>query len=81
MNAQEAAARQATIDRAVRLLDTAHPHDLAVWLAKTNLHDHVKADPAQLRRDLAAADPDNWAGYFGTWKAAQQLLQAAGLPH
>lgn len=81
MDAVAAAARQATIDRAVALLDTADPGDLTVWLASTTLHAHLKADPAELRRLLTTFDPDSVGERFGAWKGAQKLLQAAGLPY
>ena len=71
--------RLGTIKRAIDLIDTADPGDLASYLAQTGLHDHIKADPATLRRHLAAVDGTGRT--FGPWKAAQQLLQAAGLPY
>ena len=71
--------RHDTIRRAIALIDTADPADLSRYLADTSLHDHIKADPATLRKHLATAD--GTAQVFGAWKAAQQLLQAAGLPY
>ena len=82
MDAKTAATQRDTIDRAIALIDTADPADLAGYLAQTSLHDHIKADPATLRQHLAAATPDADIGRrFGAWKAAQQILQAAGLPY
>lgn len=71
--------RYDTINRAIALIDDADPADLARYLADTRLHDHIKADPATLRRHLA--DANGTAQVFSAWKAAQQLLQAAGLPY
>ena len=76
-----AAPRQATIDRAIALIDTATPSDLTGYLAQTRIHDHLKSDPATFRDHLAAATPDDTPRHFGAWKAAQQILQAAGLPY
>jgi len=74
--------RQDIINRAITLIDNANPHALARYLADTSLHDHIKADPGTLRQHLAdATAPDASVGArFSAWKAAQQLLQAAGLP-
>lgn len=74
------AGRRATIDRAVNLLDTASPADLAAWLAKTTIHAHLKADPGALRDVLAGNRDTNGGPLFGAWKGAQQLLAAAGQP-
>ena len=80
------APRQASIDRAVALIDAnltdnvASPQ-LTAWLAQTDIHDHLKADPTALRDSLAAAAPDDTMRHFGAWKAAQQLLHTAGLPY
>ena len=71
--------RRDTIRRAIALIDTASPADLGDYLADTSLHDHIKASPATLRKHLA--DADGTAQVFGAWKAAQQLLKAAGLPY
>lgn len=82
MTTDALAARTDTIRRAIALIDTADPSDLAGYLAQTSMHDHIKADPATLRQHLTDATPDASAGHrFGAWKAAQQLLQAAGLPY
>lgn len=84
------AARQDTINRAIDHLRTTDVAALAAQLATTTLHDHLKADPAALADSLAQTDPNgfapssdinDWARSFGTWKAAQQVLQAAGLPY
>jgi len=71
--------RHDTIRRAIDLIDTAKPADLAGYLARTHIHDHLKADPDTLRTNLATAS--GTAQVFGAWKASQQLLQAAGLPY
>jgi hypothetical protein len=71
--------RHDTIRRAIDLIDTTGPADLGRYLADTSLHDHIKADPATLRKHLA--DASGTAQTFSAWKAAQQLLQAAGLPY
>jgi len=77
MTGTDIAYRQGTINRAITLLDTAEDVDLTAWLDNTNLHDHIKDDPDKLRNVLVAADPNNWAGFLGAWKAAQQLVHAA----
>jgi hypothetical protein len=71
--------RYDTINRAIALIDTADPASLAAWLAQTDLHDHIKADPATLRQHLA--DANGTAQVFSAWKASQQLLKAAGQPY
>ncbi len=71
--------RHDTIRRAIDLIDTATPADLAGYLAQTSIHDHLKADPDALRDNLEKAD--GTAQVFGAWKASQQLLKAAGLPY
>jgi hypothetical protein len=70
--------RLGTIRRAIDLIDAASLADLAVYLGRTRLHDHVKADPAMLRHHLATVG--DTGNVFSAWKAAQQILQAAGLP-
>jgi hypothetical protein len=81
MDADAAARRADTITRAIALIDTAPPADLAGYLAGTNIHDHLKADPAALRQRLATVDDMSPGSRFGAWKAAQQILRAAGLPY
>lgn len=81
MTDMHTAPAQATIDRAVALLDEADAVDLARWLAATSLHAHLKADPAELRRHLTTFDPASVFQRFSAWKAAQQIMQAAGLPY
>ena len=71
--------RHDTIRRAIDLIDTTSPADLWRYLSQTSIHDHLKADPAALRRTLA--DAVGTAQVFGAWKASQQLLKAAGLPY
>ena len=73
------AARLDVIRRAIALIDLSDPADLVGYLAQTDIHDHLKADPAALRGNLATAD--GTAQVFGAWKAAQQLLKAAGHPY
>ena len=75
----ETADRHGTISRAIGLIDTVSPADLAGYLTQTDILDHLKSDPAALRRNLATAD--GTAQVFGAWKAAQQILRAAGLPY
>ena len=70
--------RLGTIRRAIDLIDTTSLADLDACLARTSLHDHIKADPALLRQHLAAVGPGDRT--FAPWKAAQQILQAAGRP-
>lgn len=74
------AARRAVINRAADLIDTASPADLQRYLAQTGIHAHLKADPAALRDNLTSA-VDGTPQAVGAWKAAQQILDAAGLPH
>jgi hypothetical protein len=73
--------RQDTINRAVALIDSASPADLAGYLARTRIHARLRADVPALRGLLASADVNDSTGAFGAWKAAQQILQTAGLPH
>ncbi len=40
--------------------------DLKAWLAQTSIHDHLKADPAQLRRNLVKADGTIQISDFGS---------------
>lgn len=70
--------RQDTIRRAVALIDTASAADLARYLSQTQIHAHLQADPAALRDSLASAIGTDHQ--TGAWKAAQQVLHAAGLP-
>lgn len=71
--------RHDTIRRAIDLIDTASPADLWRYLSQTDIHAHLQTDVPALRRTLA--DAAGTAQVFGAWKAAQQLLQAAGLPY
>ena len=71
--------RLATIHRAIDLIDTASPDDLDCWLAKTAIHAHLQDSPGAVRSNLAAITADSSTGQrFGAWKAAQQILKAAG---
>jgi hypothetical protein len=72
------AARQATIDRAIVYLTATDRATVLATLAKTRFHDHVKTDPDRLLQDLRDADPDR-ISFFARWKAAQNVLLAAGL--
>lgn len=74
------AARQATIDRAIAYLTTTDRDTVLATLAKTRFHDHVRTDPDRLLQDLRNADPDA-ISRFARWKAAQNVLRAAGLPY
>lgn len=71
-------ARQATIDRAIAYLATTDRNAVLATLAMTRFHDHVKNDPDALLRDLRNADPQQ-ISFFARWKAAQNVLIAAGL--
>jgi hypothetical protein len=76
------AARIDTIKRAISVIDNATHADLAGYLVRTDIHDHLKADPLTLRKGLAfAAAADDTPTIFGAWKAAQQICKAAGLPY
>ena len=72
--------RAATIRRAVELIDSTPPAELQRYFAQTRAYEHLQADAALLRVRLTVAEPGT-PQYFGTWKLAQQLLHAAGLPH
>lgn len=72
--------RQKTVSRAIALIDEADPADLRRYIAATSARDHLKADPDAFRAALTATWSSTRAS-FGTWKIAQQLLHAAGLPH
>jgi hypothetical protein len=72
--------RQDTIRRAIALIDTAAPADLKDYLAATRIHARLQADPAALRDSLATVT-DGTPQALGAYKAAQQILQAAGLPY
>lgn len=75
-------ARQATITRAVEHLRTTDPATVASQLATTYFHDHWKIDPTGLADHLELSHTcDSWPQFFSAWKAAQQILQAAGLPY
>lgn len=71
MGAQDTG-RQATIDQALTLLDTADGDTLAAALDSTNLRAGYRQDPQGLREKLAAGSS------YGNYKAAQQLLRGAG---
>ena len=64
---------QDLIDRAIALIDTAGPADLTAILAQTSIHDHLKADPAALRANLA----DDSHPFISRRLAAQSILAAA----
>ncbi|HEX3958087.1 MAG TPA: hypothetical protein VHZ03_15845 [Trebonia sp.] len=84
MTATQHTDRLDTIQRAIDFIDSTDPADLKRYLLRTSLHDHIKADPAMLRQHLAAsvlAAADGTGITFPAWKAAQQILQAAGLPY
>lgn len=72
--------RRETVRRAVELMDTAPLPDLRRYIAQTRASADLKADPPALHAALAA-DAKRDRVPFGTWKIAQQLLHAAGLPH
>ena len=72
-------ARQVTIDLAVTLIDLTGRGELDGYLAQTAIHSDLKRDPAALRNKLVNAR--GAAQTFSAWKAAQQLLKAAGLPY
>jgi hypothetical protein len=69
--------RAETIRRAIKLIDETLGKDMAAYLAQAALR---PPDPDILRARLASADVTDSTGAFGAWKAAQRLLEAAGLP-
>jgi hypothetical protein len=73
-------ARQAVIDRAIDYLTATDRDTVLAVLAKTRFHDHVKADPDKLLQNLRDTDADR-ISFFARWKAAQNVLLAAGLPY
>jgi hypothetical protein len=79
--------RKATIARAIAHIYSTDTELVRAQLGTTNLYDRFKADPDALADSLAVAlrgekPPATPTGrLFGAWKAAQQLLQAAGLPY
>jgi len=73
------AARKATIDRAVAYLSSADRDAVVALLAPTPIADRLKTDPDALKQALREADPQN-PNFFAKWKAAQNVLRAAGLP-
>lgn len=77
---QVRAARKATVDRAVTYLTTADRDAVLDVLATTGFSDDLKADPDRLAQELRDADPTDTGPFFARWKAAQNVLLAAGLP-
>ncbi len=67
------------IQRAVDLIDATSADAIAPLLAQTDAYAHITHSPAAFRAALAD-DSTDWA-LIGRRQIAQQLLQAAGLPH
>ena len=77
---QQATERLATIARAVTHMESADPAVLRDLLATTTLHEKWRQNPAALADSLRNVDSSDWAALFGSWKGAQKVLHAAGLP-
>lgn len=75
MTTSTPANRQATIDRALHLLNAIDRDTLCVYLAQTSLDESFQDDPDRLRSALEAGLK---ADLYAPYKAAQQLLRAAG---
>lgn len=74
---QVRAERQALIDRAVAYMDAALPSELSELFARLDWKPELQHDPSKLRNLLAGRDFPG--GMFGPYKAAQKILNAAGL--
>ena len=74
MNSTQAT-RRATIERAIALLDDTDHDTLLRYLEQTALHRSFREDPERLRSALRDGLQDD---LFASFKAAQQLLRAAG---
>lgn len=75
---QVRAERQALIDRAVAYMDATSPAELSEIVARLGWKPELRRDPSKLR-NLLVAGRDFPGGLFGPYKAAQKLLNAAGL--
>lgn len=73
--------RTDTINRAIEYIEQhgAGSDMVACTLYYTDIHQHLKDDPAELVAKLRAASESG--NTFGAWKGAQQICQAAGLPY
>jgi hypothetical protein len=67
--------RRATIERAITVLDNTGHSALLGYLEQTALHRSFREDPERLRSALNDGLQDD---LFASFKAAQQLLRAAG---
>jgi hypothetical protein len=76
MNSTQAT-RRATIERAIALLDDTDHDTLLRYLEQTALHRSFREDPERFRSALRDGMEDDM---FASFKAAQQLLRAAGEP-
>ena len=70
-------ARRATINQAIRVLDDTDHDTLLRYLEQTALHRSFREDPERFRSALRDGLQDDM---FASFKAAQQLLRAAGEP-
>lgn len=71
------ATRRATIAQAIALIDDTDHDTLLSYLKQTALHPSFREDPERLR---GALDAGVEVDLFVSYKAAQQLLRAAGEP-
>lgn len=74
-------ARRETIARAIEFLETSDEYDALMVLQQTQIHAHLKTDPAALVDKLRQEESAAGLSGFGCWKASQQICQAAGLPY
>jgi hypothetical protein len=73
-------ARRETIQCAVDFLRGVDDRTAARVLKQTNVHVSLWDDREQMIQKLTdAANDDNGLRMFGGWKAAQQILEAAGI--
>lgn len=69
----------AAIQQAIRIMDDSSPARLRAILGATKIHDHLRDDPATLRRKLVDATAEH---HYGAWIAAQEIIKAAAAnPH
>jgi hypothetical protein len=75
------APRQATIAAAITHLRGMDRADLQDLVARLGFREECVADPVAFIASLKASMYSEATGHrFGAWKAAQQVLQAVGLP-
>lgn len=75
------AERQDAINRAIHYLRNTRISEVLNTLGKTDLDRSWKINPATMVVFLEETDPDQTGQFFGAWKMAQKVLQAAGLPY